>query len=66
MKMKFSYEVGDQVVFKKAHPCGSRIWEVLRTGADFRLKCCGCAHLILVPRSTVEKSTKEVLKKKEN
>ena len=49
-------QVGDQVQLKKAHPCGSKEWEVLRTGMDFRLKCRGCGHMILVPRKLVEKN----------
>ena len=36
--MKFDYEVGDIVRLKKQHPCGSSEWEILRVGADFRLK----------------------------
>ena len=32
-------QVGDIVTLKKEHPCGSKEWEVLRIGADFRLKC---------------------------
>ena len=42
--MKFNYEVGDIVKLKKQHPCGSREWEILRVGADFRLKCTGCGQ----------------------
>ena len=42
--MKFDYEVGDIVRLKKQHPCGSSEWEILRVGADFRLKCTGCGH----------------------
>lgn len=49
-------QVGDVVRLKKAHPCGSSEWEVLRTGMDFRLRCKGCGHLILVPRRMVEKN----------
>ena len=52
------YEVGDVVKLKKQHPCGSQEWEILRVGADFRLKCCGCGHQIMVPRRMVEKNTK--------
>ena len=48
--------VGDLVRLKKPHPCGSSEWEVLRVGMDFRLKCRGCGHLILVPRRLVEKN----------
>ena len=48
--MGLLYEVGDTVTLKKVHPCGSRDWEILRVGADFRLKCTGCGHQIMVPR----------------
>lgn len=56
------YEVGDIVRLKKKHPCGSFEWEVLRTGADFRLKCAGCGHQVMMERKVVEKSTKEIRK----
>lgn len=47
--MAFDYEVGDIVKLKKKHPCGAFEWEILRVGADFRLKCVGCGHQIMVP-----------------
>ena len=56
-------EVGNIVKLKKQHPCGSREWEVLRIGADFRLKCMGCSHQVMIPRSTVEKNVKEIIEK---
>ena len=61
--MGLPYEVGDTVTLKKVHPCGSRDWEILRVGADFRLKCTGCGHQIMVPRKMVEKNTKNLIKK---
>lgn len=61
--MGLLYEVGDIVTLKKVHPCGSRDWEILRVGADFRLKCQGCGHQIMVPRKMVEKNTKNLIKK---
>ena len=54
------YNVGDIVRLKKKHPCGSVEWEVLRVGADFRLKCLGCGHQIMIARKLVEKNTKAV------
>ena len=60
--MGLPYEVGDTVTLKKVHPCG-RDWEILRVGADFRLKCTGCGHQIMVPRKMVEKNTKNLIKK---
>ena len=54
--MGFVYEVGDIVTLKKGHPCGSKEWEILRVGADFRLKCKGCGHQIMIPRKQVERN----------
>ena len=50
------FELGDVIKMKKAHPCGTNQWEILRVGMDFRLKCCGCGHQIMLPRKQVEKS----------
>ena len=57
------YNVGDIVKLKKQHRCGSSEWEILRVGADFRLKCEGCGHQIMIPRKQVEKGTKGLQKK---
>ena len=59
------YEVGDIVKLKKPHPCGSQEWEILRVGADFRLKCLGCGHELMLPRSKAEKSVKKVIRNRE-
>ena len=56
-------QVGNIVRLKKKHPCGSFEWEILRVGADFRLKCRGCGHQIMVPRRLVEKNTRNIVKK---
>ena len=60
--MEQNYEVGDIVKMKKKHPCGSFEWEILRVGADFRLKCMGCGHQIMIARKLVEKNAKELKK----
>ena len=44
------YEVGDIVRTKKVHPCGSKLWEIIRVGVDFKLKCEGCGHIITLDR----------------
>ena len=49
MDQKWKFEVGDVVKLKKPHPCGSHEWEILRVGADFRLKCMGCGHQVMTP-----------------
>ena len=57
--------VGDVLELKKEHPCGSREWEVLRVGMDFKLRCLGCGHELMLPRSKAEKSIKRVLRTEE-
>lgn len=61
MMEKQHYAVGDIVRMKKAHPCGSSEWEVLRTGMDFRLKCQGCGHLVMMPRTKFEKMVRAIV-----
>lgn len=53
-------QVGNIIKMKKAHPCGNHEWEVLRIGADFRLKCLGCEHQIMIPRRQAEKNIREI------
>ncbi len=48
--------IGQKIKMKKPHPCGTNQWEILRVGMDFRLKCTGCGHQVMLPRKTVEKS----------
>ena len=57
--------VGDVLELKKEHPCGSRRWLVLRVGMDFKLRCEGCGHELMLPRSKAEKSIKRVLRAEE-
>ena len=52
--------LNDILVMKKAHPCGSNRWQVLRTGADFRLRCMGCDHELMTPRFKAEKNIRSV------
>ena len=58
--------VGDIVRLKKKHPCGSSEWEVLRIGQDFRLKCCGCGHQLMLPRVQVERNIERLIAKNDN
>ena len=51
--------VGDVLELKKTHPCGDRSWIVLRVGMDFKLRCQGCSHELMIPRSKVEKNIKK-------
>lgn len=53
------YNVGDIVKTKKVHPCGTNKWSITRVGVDFKLKCEGCGHVIILPR---EKALKVITK----
>ena len=60
--MKFiEFRIGDIVQMKKKHPCGSQEWEVMQLGSDMRVKCCGCGHIVLIPRPKFLKGAKKVL-----
>ena len=52
--------VGDTITLRKQHPCGARKWKVLRSGADFRIQCLGCAHQLMLSRRTLEKSVTQI------
>lgn len=59
------YDINDVVIMKKQHPCGSKEFTVLRTGIEFRLKCNGCDHMIMLSRLAFEKSVKKNISKSE-
>ena len=52
--------VGDTLILKKEHPCGSNSWQVTRVGADFKIKCFGCGHEVMSSRANIEKSVKKI------
>ena len=54
--------VGDTILTRKKHPCGASSFEVLRVGMDFRLRCEGCGHEVMLPRSKAEKSIRKILR----
>lgn len=54
--------INDILVMKKPHPCGEKRWLVLRTGADFRLRCLGCGHEVMTPRHKAQKNIKTVIR----
>ena len=57
--------LNDILVMKKAHPCGEKRWLVLRTGADFRLRCLGCVNEVMTPLFKAEKNIRSVERKEE-
>ncbi|WP_054951115.1 DUF951 domain-containing protein [Numidum massiliense] len=58
---KKQFGLGDIVQMKKPHPCGTNAWKIIRMGMDIRLKCTGCQHSVLLPRTRFERRLKKVL-----
>ncbi|MEF9935184.1 MAG: DUF951 domain-containing protein [Clostridium sp.] len=56
------FNLHDIVETKKTHPCGSKTWEIIRLGADIKIKCTGCERIVMIPRSKFEKSIKKIVK----
>ena len=54
--------IGDKLQMKKKHPCGADIFTVTRIGMDFKLRCDGCGHEVMVSRVKAEKSLKKIIK----
>ncbi|MFD1124108.1 DUF951 domain-containing protein [Lentilactobacillus raoultii] len=61
MKNRPSYHLNDHVRLKKPHPCGGQVWQIIRLGADIRLQCDCCWHLLLLPRWKFERSFKQLV-----
>ena len=59
--MPMKLNVGDVVELKKAHPCGSKQFEITRVGMDFRIRCTGCGHEAWIPRVKLEKAIRKVI-----
>lgn len=55
------FRLGDIVQLRKKHPCGDDRWEILRTGADFRIKCLGCGRMVMLPRRKFERAVRQVI-----
>ena len=55
------YSVGDVVVLRKKHPCGGFEWEILKLGADIKIKCTTCGRVIFVPRIELNKKIKKIV-----
>ena len=54
-----NFELGDIIQMKKQHPCGEHNFEVIRVGADIKIKCIGCGRIVMIPRSKFVKLAKK-------
>lgn len=60
--MKIDYKLNDIVIMKKQHPCGTNKWQIIRIGADIKIKCLYCNRTIMLPRVEFNKKIKKVVK----
>ena len=59
------YALNDIVEMKKPHPCGVNRWQIIRVGADIKIKCTGCSHIVMMSRYDFNKRLKKVLERAE-
>ena len=61
---KIEYKLDDIVEMKKEHPCATRskLFRIIRVGADVKIKCLGCGNTIMMPRYDFEKRLKKIVK----
>lgn len=59
--MSLDYKLGSVVIMKKQHPCGTNKWEIIRVGADIKIKCLECERTIMLPRVEFNKKLKKVI-----
>ena len=55
------YKLGSQVMMKKEHPCKTNLFEVVRVGADIKIKCVNCGRVVMLPRIEFNKKIKKVI-----
>lgn len=57
------YDLRDIVEMKKPHACQTNRWEIIRMGADIKIKCLACDQMVMMPRREFEKKMKKILEK---
>ena len=63
---KYKYTLNTHVILKKTHPCGGNEWEIIRLGADIKIKCCTCGRTVFIPRIEFNKRIKKMLEKEDS
>jgi hypothetical protein len=58
MPAPIEFRMDDVLRLRKPHPCGGYDWQVVRLGADLRLKCLTCGRLVMLERREVERRLK--------
>ncbi|MEA5059444.1 MAG: DUF951 domain-containing protein [Clostridia bacterium] len=61
--MLTEFETNDKVQMRKPHACGANEWQIIRTGADVKIKCLHCGRIVMLARQDFEKAAKKNLGK---
>ena len=56
-----NFNLGDIVEMKKTHPCGTNNFEIIRIGADIKIKCVGGGRIVMIPRRKFQKDAKKIV-----
>ena len=56
-----TFSLGDRVILKKPHACGENLWEIVRVGADVKLKCTACGRVVMLDRLEFLNRAKKLL-----
>ena len=56
-----NFNLGDIVEMKKTHTCGTNNFEIIRIGADIKIKCVGCGRIVMIPRRKFQKDAKKIV-----
>ena len=56
-----TYKLNDKVIMKKQHACQTNLWEIVRMGADIKIKCINCGRIVMLDRLEFEKKLKKVV-----
>ena len=59
--MDKNYTIGTKVIMRKQHPCGTNLWEIIRLGADIKIKCLNCGRSVMIPRIEFYKKIKKII-----
>lgn len=60
------YQVGDIIMTKKPHACKGTEWQILRTGADYRIRCTTCGRTLMLSYEEFVTKVKKIVKKAED
>lgn len=63
-----AYNLNDIVELKKPHPCKehSKLFQIVRLGADLKIKCLGCGNVLMISRDNFNYRLKKIVSKSNN